>query len=929
MFCWRGFLVALVTGLLLAGGAAAARADAQSDREFQFAQGLVEMGFPDYAKKVVERVLLRDPEQRGQAQLLEAQIAIQARRFAEAEAILKDQPFSDPKVQAIQVRLANALFLSGEADKAKAIYDRFFKLYEKKLPEDPGLLQLLQESAYHFGQLLERAGDYNGAIRAYEQVMATNPERSALRRLQADTAILMVRQAESLPVGDARNQLLTKAEKLCEDIQWGGMDLAFGQSIPTLARSKVARGQPAEGIKVLESHMDILQQVDDLLKDEPGLMRESPMAAARFMLGELSEQEGKRLLAAGRQEEAVASLGKALREYYNVFARYGESDWGPSAGARAEAVKAQLEGLGKTIRIDLGAQRDQLAATRFRLPDTLFREGSYEQAITEYLKVLEDYPETKLSVGALANLALSYAHTGEPLWAKTVLMYLGERFNQSEQAAMAFLAVGKYYFDAEERDQYLYAYENYVRLFPRHDRVPAILFTLGGMMIQAGQEEQAAPYFEKIIRNYPQSPFYVRALSRKAWDYYQTKDWERAVPAFEALIEGAQPGYDRALAQYCLADSQKQLGNWTDALRAYGDLIGWLRPADSPYNTNRETAEKNADLLEKAVFYLGYCFSRLPASDQQLAQVRQRGIQAFEQFLERYPKSTLAPTAMSAVGGMQLELNDYEAAVKMFDELATRYPDSEEGRNASYSLLRAAIQVRREDVARDAFANMLRLKDNFQLDQFARVGRLLVESEMYAEAIQAFGQVVGATEERSLLERALFGLGTAHHELGQYQESARALDELMTRFPQSGLFYDAKFILAEAYTESEEMDRATAVLSEIFRYADDPVRPNKASYMLAQIQASRGEKEAALGSLLRVALLGDPENPEVRPWIEKSVWESIGLAMEVQRYQDVMDSCDLYEQLFHRNRERVEEAREIKREANRLLAESRAAAGGA
>lgn len=83
-------------------------------------------------------------------------------------------------------------------------------------------------------------------------------------------------------------------------------------------------------------------------------------------------------------------------------------------------------------------------------------------------------------------------------------------------------------------------------------------------------------------------------------------------------------------------------------------------------------------------------------------------------------------------------------------------------------------------------------------------------------------------------------------------------------------------------------------MSDVFKFANQPLLINKANYQLAQIQKEQGDLTGALGSLQRVALLANADDPAIRPIVKNCILESIDLAMQLQRYQDAMDSCDQY-----------------------------------
>ena len=141
----------------------------------------------------------------------------------------------------------------------------------------------------------------------------------------------------------------------------------------------------------------------------------------------------------------------------------------------------------------------------------------------------------------------------------------------------------------------------------------------------------------------------------------------------------------------------------------------------------------------------------------------------------------------------------------------------------------------------------------------------------------------------------------------------------MERYPKSGLFYDAKFVLGNAYRETGEQQKATDALSDVFKYAEDPVLINRANLILGKVQMEQEDTVAANASFQRVALLADPKNIFLLPVIEECILLSIPLSMEMERYKDVQDSCDQYEELFPRG-DKLDYIRNMRKEAIRQSA---------
>ncbi|MFH0909096.1 MAG: tetratricopeptide repeat protein [bacterium] len=901
--------------LVVAAGffpASAVRAEDDADREFEFAAGLVNLGFPDFAQEVADIVVKRHPDMADRGNLIKAEGLIARRKFNDAEALLKAMG-ENPKADAIKLALANGYYRFGEIDKAKLLYNDFFGKYTQ-IPKDPDLLRFYRDSSYRYGQMLEKAGDLIGAVQAYARLLATKPEKEIERRVLCERAKLFVRLAEAAS-GQDRDKYFKEAAKICDQIQWGGVDIWFGQSVITLANIEIVKGDKRKAQETIKQYNDIFKEIDKMLKEQNLPMSLSPLAGARFLVGQIYQEQGAALAKdAARKDDAIKLLGQALTEFYNVFIKYGDSDWGPQAGAQVKVVEEQLKALGKEVKIDLGAQKDKAITTQFNFADNLFRQKKYQEAITEYLKTLNAFPESDASAKALGALIQAYAEVGDQLMVKTVAEYVGERFSSSTDGATALLALGKLYYDRKDEPMYMYLYDAYLRLYPADNRAAAILFTLGGLKKKAGDEAGATAYFERIIKDYKSDQYYPKALTQLAWGYYQAGEYAKAMEGFRVYVADTQPGPDQVLAQFSLADCYMRMENYTEAAGEFEKLIGWLAPKDNPYSASAADADKNKAVLEKAVFQRANCYARMTVAPDQLAAVRNKASRGFEQLVAIFPQSELAPKALSAKGRIQLELKQYDAAAKTFDDLAVKYPKSEDGKNALFSLARSAMEIKQYDQAVSAFQKMLRNASTYGADEFVRIGQLMVDAAQYPQAIQAFEQAEKMTKDRPILERSLFGRGRAYYEEKQYDNAIRALTDLLTRYPKSGLFYDAKFMLGTAYRDADRLTEAQAALGDVFRYSDDALLNNRASITLGEIQEKGGDLLSALGSYQRVALLADADKPEVRPLVEQAILESIRLAYDLKRFVDVQDSCDQYLKVFP-NGGKVSAVRKIKADA--------------
>ena len=887
-------------GLAVAGMLWGGAVQAGTDEEFAFASGLVSYSpsFPDFAQKVVDAVLAKDPGQKDRSKVIQAEILIQRRQFAEAEALVNEMGISNPKSQAISLTLAFNYFATGDTEKARALYDAFFKLYEGQKPTDPDVLLRYRDAAFKYAQMLMMAGDYLGAAASYQRVEGVVDGNEQKRSLQVSRAQALVKAAEQKS-GDEKTKLLDDAKKVCETLQWGGLDLQFVDSIVIMANIELAKGNPAGAQKVLMDYMDIIKPIDDMLKADGLPMRDSPMAGARSLLGRLLKEDADKLAGdPAKAAEAIKAYSGALGEYYNVFVKYGDSEWGPSAGLSAKEIKGILETkYGKQVKIDLPEElASKAAGTEFMMADNLFRQKKYAEAAAEYIRVLSQFPEAgELSIGALGNLVQCYMNLNDSLYAKMTANYLGERFAQkSDIPAKALISVAQLYDKAGNADMSKYMFDRYLAYCPADPRAGQILFYLAAKAEQAQQQDVANAYLAKIITDYQNDQNYPKALSKRAWKAYGDKDYAGAIDGMKLYIEQSQPSPTKAQAMFALGDCFRQTDKMADAVRQFNALIAALAPAGNPYGSSTADLERNAKLLEQARFYFAYSLSRLPTD-----ATRKAAIAKIDEFLGFYPKSELAAKALNLKGSLQMALKD-PAANETFARLAAEYPETDEGKNAQYARINGALDLGQFDQAREALASMVANPGSYSVDEFARVGQAMLDKGQWQDAAAAFGQVVGKTEERTLLERALYGIGAAKYELGDHAGAVASLNDLMTKWPNSALFYKAKFMLARANLALNELAAAKTALNDVFKYAREPEVVNDAKLLYGQILQQQGDKTGALGAYKGLEYFGSQamKTERERQQVGQAILAAIDLAAEMDKSADVLESCDMFLKLY-------------------------------
>ncbi len=626
-----------------------------------------------------------------------------------------------------------------------------------------------------------------------------------------------------------------------------------------------------------------------------------------------------------RNKKAVGFYVKALTEFYNVFAGYPGSEWSASASEKVTALKDRLKALtGQEVTIESKqGGKEKIAKVTIKEGHSLFGRKEYAKAAEQYLRAVNDFPEGEESIGALANLMECDVKLNDLHGLKATAFYLGERFAGNPLAAQGLLRVGRLFFEAENKEFYQFAYEQYLAHFPDHVSAPDILFMLGEQRWKHQDYEGAVGYYRRLAERYSKTPRYLQAVNRIGWAYYLSGDFKQAIEGFTQYLAEAQAGSEKAQAKLCLADSFRQLKEYATAFTHYQELTGWLGNKGGPYSTSVNAMRKNEDVHQQALFFMGHCRTMMAEPGPAGAAFRQESVAMFRKFADEFPGSPLAPTALSSMGAVLLGDGQSAEASAVFDELAKNYPKSEAGQNAKLAMIRSLLEIGQTQKAREALAEMVREGDKYPPEQFLMAGLMLEEKGENDGAVQALRKAIALFDaapadtspaRASGMQRGLIALGRALMAQEIFADAAATLQRLVDQFPKSQFFYEARFLLGAAYKSDGKMDEAVNALRDVFQRATNQVLITRATMELADIQTAQQDVSGAVASYQRIVLLGNLDNPAIRPMFRQALYRSVSLFRDMGNWNDVIENCDRFTAEFPAG-EGVEDIRRWRGEA--------------
>ena len=911
-------LAALCAMLFMVPGAG--RADQVAD-EVRFAGGLIELGMADFAEKVVARLQADHPDRADATRLIRAELAMAYRRFDEAEAQVKNIPASTDEGRTIRLKLANYYYGADQVEKARALYDEFFGQFTT-LPTDPATFAAYRQAVLYLTAMLESANQFEQAARTLSRLLVDDIDPEDRRQYTEKICKLHLDAVPGLE-GEKRKEALAEVEKGIRDIEFGG-PFWVARAMVLRSLKKHAEGDGQGGLDLLKKNRAIFNQVESSFRDEGvNVGRYSPKAGYYYARGVIQQSQGFAAGAkAGTDAEKLAArkrIGRGVGAYTKLVKDYAESDYATEATLRMNECVEEIRRLGGDIKItvNLRPAAPQNVDELFTTADALYREKKFGSAIDAYGKVINQFPDTKSSPRVLTNLAKAYLYEGNELFSRAVTEYMAERYGGDTEAAKGVLKMASFYRKEDAKALVTPAYIAFVDHFPEHGKAPQVLYTLALAEKQAKDEAMAAKLMNRLVNEYPDSEYYLKALWAAGADAYDTAQYEKALEQFDVYAEAAPEGNKKASAMMFAADCRLRLERYAEAFKGFRGLAKALDPSDpnNPYYVQKDDREPNEKLYEQASFQQGYTLSRIEEPAEKVPALRAKAIELYDQFIDRFGRSDLVPKAFAAKGAVMLQLDRFDEATATFETLSQEYPDTPEGKSSLFTLVRSAVEVDKLTVAQAAVDKMALDPAAYGAEMFANVGQLMLNHDLHDQAISAYENMLQATKDSDLQERGYYGLGESYYAKGDCAKAKENLEALLTLNENTGYFFLAKMLLAKAYRDCREYDKAVDAIGAIFRLDQDPVRQTQANFELASIQLAQGRKDAAFASYLRLGLNPDPlRNPDLAPVYADSVVRCMELADELQDWDAVVLMVENLEKSWPKD-DRVKDARRMRDKA--------------
>jgi len=377
-------------------------------------------------------------------------------------------------------------------------------------------------------------------------------------------------------------------------------------------------------------------------------------------------------------------------------------------------------------------------------------------------------------------------------------------------------------------------------------------FELGDSYFIENKLDKALLAFDRVIDNYPDSPYRKKAFLKKGLVEYRMGSYEEAIATYKKVVSdyGVDAESNEAIAT--LKSIYLDLGrvdDYTDWLNDIPDYEISPKEVDSLSYQVAENyiSEGNCDkainsfesylnkfpnglFVLNANYYIADCAYRKNNYD--------KAIEGFEYVAEK-PVSQFSEPSLFGAASIRFSRKEYEKALSHYEKLKQVASFESNILEAQIGIMRCSYQLGDYDGALAAISELKRsskLPPDILKEVELTEGRILFTQKKYDQAQPIFERIAQNQNTKEGAE-AQFRLAQIEFDGNNTDKSEEMLFGLIQNYPAQDFWKIKGFLLlADIYTEREDYFQARATLQSILDNVSDSTIVNQAEEKLAIIE---------------------------------------------------------------------------------------------
>lgn len=575
------------------------------------------------------------------------------------------------------------------------------------------------------------------------------------------------------------------------------------------------------------------------------LANEVRLRTADLLLKENKPAEAEKLLSAISTDKSDSMADYALLRLGYTYALQGRN-----AEATAQYLKL----------LEQFPDSKHVAAAALSVGQALYQDGKYDAAIVQFRKVLDI--KGPQAPDAAHWLAITWLRQNK---AQEAMEMLKEALPSIADSPLAITLQMDYadalYAIPEQLEQARLAYEKIATDHPQDALAPRAAYNAAFAALQTRKLAEARSWAEKFLSSYPQDPLRNEVAYVAAEVLLQQGEHAAAAEAYAKLIAADRKNPSWNLWNLRLGMAHYLAGGHQKAADVLLPLIGKF-PQDAQNAEAQfivggsfmflEQPQKAIELLlashqtndrwssaDEALLLLAEAYQRNKDNDS--------ARKTLEKLLEKYPKSRLKAQAEYKLAQLSAASGNLEEAIRRYQTVVGD-PAAETYHNfATYGIAWSLMQQEKYAPALKQLQPLLAQKLRDSIGQEARLaeGVCLRKLGRIDEAVSALEAFMQSKPTDGSLANGLYELGLAYTEQGKLTEATTQFQRIVQEMPGYPALDKVLYELAWNYQDAGDAQRATEVFAQLAEEYPQGEFAAEANYMLAERRYESKEYEQA------------------------------------------------------------------------------------
>ncbi len=388
-------------------------------------------------------------------------------------------------------------------------------------------------------------------------------------------------------------------------------------------------------------------------------------------------------------------------------------------------------------------------------------------------RVVEALPESELAAETIVRQARQLQRQNQHEQAKTLLEQLLSANPDSKFAGTAqlYLALSNLRLGGEEHTcQAIQSLENLVNDDASKGWLDLAWYELAWATWDAGDRRRAAEAFAHLVKNFPNSPYRIDAMFRRATLARLAGNHTEARQQFEELLKVAPDHPLACHAIYAMGEMAAQQRNWNLAIENFELLLARSATHDQSL---RELELPARYWLAESHFQLG----KIPAAVEQFQSVRSdTGIE-----------QDLQPIILLRLAQCAAHQEDWNQVEELVNQWRETFPHHGEVYRIDYLHARCEMSRGRFEQARQLLRQVIRHPQALDTNSAAMaqwmIGESFFHQRDYQMALQAYLLVDATYDFDTWRALALLQAAKCHEQLNHRALAVRTFRRVVTEFP--------------------------------------------------------------------------------------------------------------------------------------------------